>query len=192
MKKLLLFVALFVLAACQNKEKEKQKENEIKELQKQALEIKKNQIDFFINAKPKYFSAKTLDGKTFNSADHKGKNLLILIYDKSYLRKRESYDMVQELNELYHSYNDKIKCIGMIEGYVENQNELDGYMKSSGILFDQIDNTKSQNKPEILNHNLFCSPAKILIDTNGKVIHSSCGGGESNELIQKLDRIKKL
>ncbi|WP_313385797.1 AhpC/TSA family protein [Chishuiella sp.] len=189
-KLLLLVVILLFISSC--KDKKNQQENSLKELQKQALELRKNQIDFFINATPKYFTAKTLNGKLFNSQDYKNKNLVILIYDKSYLRKSESYDMTKELNDIYNSYKNKIKFIGIIEGYVENQNELDEYLKNSGIIFEQIDNTKSQNKPQVLDYNIFCNPAKILINSNGKVIHSSCGGGESRELIQKLDIIKNV
>lgn len=100
--------------------------------------------------------------------------------------------MTKEQNDIYNSYKNKIKFIGIIEGYVENQNELDEYLKNSGIIFEQIDNTKSQNKPQVLDYNIFCNPAKILINSNRKVIHSSCGGGESRELIQKLDSIKNV
>ncbi|WP_417941528.1 peroxiredoxin family protein [Flavobacterium sp. RS13.1] len=187
-KILALFAILLLLISCQNRKE--QEENNLKRLQKQAQELMKNQIDFFMNATPKYFSAETLSGKRFNSQDFKNKNLVVFIYDKSYLKKSDTYDMTKELNEIYNAYKDKIEFIGIIEGYVENQNELDEYLKKSKILFEQIDNTISQDKPEILNYNMYCSPAKILIDPSGKVIHSSCGGGNSYELIQKLESIK--
>ena len=188
MKKLLqLLVILSFIISCQNKSQE---QSDLKELQKQAQEFRKKQIDFFINATPKYFSAKTLDGKLFNSKNYKGKNLLVFIYDKSYLKKSETYDMAKELNEIYSSHKDKVQFIGIIEGYVENENELKKYLNTSKIVFEQIDNTKSQNKPEILNYNMFCSPSKILINRKGKVIYSSCGGGDSDKLTQKLDSIK--
>jgi cytochrome oxidase Cu insertion factor (SCO1/SenC/PrrC family) len=114
----------------------------------------------------------------------------VFIYDKSYLKKSETYDMAKELNEIYSSHKDKVQFIGIIEGYVENENELKKYLNTSKIVFEQIDNTKSQNKPEILNYNMFCSPSKILINRKGKVIYSSCGGGDSDKLTQKLDSIK--
>ena len=189
MKKLLLLLAILpFMISCQDKKE--QQENNLKKLQEEAKELKKNQIDFFMDAIPKYFSATTVDGKLFNSQDFKNKNLVVFIYDKSYLKKSETYDMTKELNEIYISYKNKIKFIGIIEGYVENQKELNEYLKNSKILFEQIDNTKSQSKPKILNYNMYCSPAKILISSSGKVIHSSCGGGNSYELIQKLDSIK--
>lgn len=37
---------------------------------------------------------------------------------------------------------------------------------------------------------MYCSPAKILIDIHGKVIHSSCGGKNSSEITRKLDSIQ--
>ncbi|WP_017496454.1 hypothetical protein [Flavobacterium sp. WG21] len=185
---LALLAILPFLISCQNKKE--QEENNLKELQKQAQELRKNQIDFFMNATPKHFSAKTLSGKLFNSQYFKNKNLVVFIYDKSYLKMSDTYDMTKELNEIYKAYKSKIEFVGIIEGYVENQNELNEYLKNSKILFEQIDNTKSKNKPEILNYNMYCSPAKILINSNGKVIHSFCGGGNSYELIQKLERIK--
>ncbi|WP_406843689.1 peroxiredoxin family protein [Flavobacterium soyae] len=191
MNKILLLLAILpFLISCQNKKE--QKDNNLEKLQKQVQELMKNQIDFFMNGTPKYFSAKTINGKLFNSQDFKNKNLVVFIYDKSYLKKSDTYDMTKELNEIYNSYKDKIKFVGIIEGYVENQNELNEYLKKSKILFEQIDNTKSHDKPEILNYNMYCSPAKILINSNGKVIHSSCGGGNSYELIQKLDSIKNF
>jgi peroxiredoxin len=152
--------------------------------------LKKNQIDFFLNAKPKYFSAKTIKGSVFNSQNYKGKNLVVFIYDKSYLKKSDSYDMAEEFNALYKEYQNDVSFIGIVEGFVENEKELKDYLSHSNVLFEQIDNTKSYDKSEKLNYNIFCSPAKILIDINGKVIHSSCGGGNNTIIAQKLDSIR--
>jgi peroxiredoxin len=188
MKKILaLFVILSVLSCESEKEK---KERIFKEFQKEAKELKKNQIDFFLNAKPKYFSAKTIKGSVFNSQNYKGKNLVVFIYDKSYLKKSDSYDMAEEFNALYKEYQNDVSFIGIVEGFVENEKELKDYLSHSNVLFEQIDNTKSYDKSEKLNYNIFCSPAKILIDINGKVIHSSCGGGNNTIIAQKLDSIK--
>lgn len=188
MKKLLTLLVILSLLSCENKEKHA--ENVLKDFQEQAKEMKKNQIDFFLHAKPKYFSAKTLNGTAFNSQDYKGKNLVVFIYDKSYLKKSESYDMAEEYNTLYTKFKNNVHFIGIIEGFIENEKELKNDISHSNILFEQIDNTKSYNKSEKLNYNMYCSPAKILIDTNGRVIHSSCGGGSSYEITQKLDSIK--
>lgn len=98
-KILVLLTILSCMISCQNKEK--QEENNLKELQKQAQELMKNQIDFFRNATPKYFSATTINGKLFNSQDLKNKNFVVFIYDKSYLKKSDTYDMTKELNEIY-------------------------------------------------------------------------------------------
>jgi peroxiredoxin len=188
MKKILALFLILSILSCES-EKEK-KERILKEFQKEAKELKKNQIDFFLNAKPNYFSAKTINGLVFNSQNYKGKNLVIFVYDKSYLKKSESYDMAEEFNALYTEFKNEAYFIGIVEGFVENEKQLKDYLSQSNILFEQIDNTKSYEKSEKLNYNLFCSPAKILIDTNGKVIHSSCGGKNHSGIVQKLDSIK--
>lgn len=188
MKKILsLFIILSILS-CESKEEKKEKF--LKDFQEQAKEMKKNQIDLFLHAKPKYFSTKTINGTTFNSQNYKGKNLVIFIYDKSYLKKSDTYDMPEEFNTLYKEFKNNADFIGIVEGFIENEKELKDFLNQSNILFEQIDNTKSYDKSEKLNYNIFCSPAKILIDINGKVIHSSCGGGNSAEITQKLDSIK--
>jgi peroxiredoxin len=188
MKKILsLFIILSILS-CESKEEKKEKF--LKDIQEQAKEMKKNQIDLFLHAKPKYFSAKTINGAIFNSQNYKGKNLVIFIYDKSYLKKSDTYDMPEEFNSLYKEFKNNVDFIGIVEGFIENEKELKDYLNQSNILFEQIDNTKSYDKSEKLNYNIFCSPAKILIDINGKVIHSSCGGGNSTEITRKLDSIK--
>ena len=66
------------MISCQDK-KEQQQENNLKNLQEEAKELKKNQIDFFMDAIPKYFSATTVDGKLFNSQDFKNKNLVVFM-----------------------------------------------------------------------------------------------------------------
>ncbi|ASK30665.1 AhpC/TSA family protein [Chryseobacterium sp. T16E-39] len=182
-----LFLLLSVLS-CENKEEKKQRV--FKQFEEEAKALKKNQIDLFINATPKYFSAKTIDGQVFNSQDYKGKNLVIFIYDKSYLKKSESYDMAEEFNALYTEFKNEAYFIGIIEGFIENDKQLKDYISNSNVQFAQIDNTKSYDKSEKLNYNLFCSPAKVLIGSNGKVIHSSCGGGNNAEISHKLDSIK--
>ena len=65
MKKLLILAILPFMISCQDKKE--QQENNLKKLQEEAKELKKSQIDFFMNAIPKYFSATTVDGKLFNS-----------------------------------------------------------------------------------------------------------------------------
>ena len=190
MKKLLLLLTILPLISCQNK-KENQ-ENSLKDLQKEAQEYMKNRIDFFIDAKPKYFTAKTLNGKLFNSQDYTGKNLIIFIYSDKLIQKDEqsSYDLQDDFNDLYKNYNGKVNFIGILEGFVETDKNLEHILKDIHLPFEQIDNTQSYNKENQINYNIYCTPAKILIDINGKVIVSSCGGAVNNELIKKLDSIK--
>ncbi|WP_223559135.1 peroxiredoxin family protein [Chryseobacterium lathyri] len=186
-------LALFIISSILSCEsKEQKKERILKEFEKEAKELQKNQIDFSLNARPRYFSAKTTNGTVFNSQNYKDKNLVVFIYDKSYLKKSESYDMAEEFNTLYTKYKNDAYFIGIVEGFIEDEKELKDYLSHSQVLFEQIDNTKSYSKSEKLNYNLFCSPAKVLIGTNGKVIHSSCGGGNNMMIEQKLDSIRAI
>lgn len=180
----LLFI--WTLGACQKENKG----NTLADFQQEAAEIRKKQINFNLNAIPKDFSATTLSGKIFNSKDFKDKNLIIFIYPKSYFTKTDSYDLATELNDIYTKYNNKASFIGIIEGNIENNQELTNALKKSRIQFDQIDNTQSLDKSSQISYNTFCYPAKILINREGKVIHSSCGGGSNEALINKLDSIQ--
>ncbi|AZB17346.1 AhpC/TSA family protein [Chryseobacterium indologenes] len=189
MKKILLFLSFSLLAiSCHNK-KEESSANKIDAMRKEWL---KNRLDFFSGATPAYFSAKTIDGKTFNSKDFKGKNLMIFIYSKTFLKKdpQASYNMPDDCNGLYTSYKDNVGFIGILEGMIDREKDLQPILKDDLFEFDQIDNTKSPHKQEHLKYNIYCTPAKILIDSRGKVIHSSCGGAADEELIRKLDSIK--
>lgn len=188
MKNIVAVSVILLMLSCESKEAKK--ERIFKEFQEEAKAMKKNQIDLFVGAKPIPFSAKTISRTSFNSRDYQGKNLVIFIYDKSYLKKSESYDMTEEFNALYNKYNKEAHFIGIVEGFVENEKEFKDYLAHSNVLFEQIDNTKSYNKSEKLNYNVFCNPAKVLIGIDGKVLHSSCGGGNISAIAQKLDSIK--
>ena len=106
----LLSIFIWTLSACQKDNKE----NNLADFQKEAAEIRKKQINFDLNATPKYFSAKTLRGTTFNSKDFEGKNLMLFIYPKSYLTKSDSYDMPTELNDIYNQYKTKWTLLGLL------------------------------------------------------------------------------
>lgn len=97
---------------------------------------------------------------------------------------------MDDFNSLFTGYKDHVGFIGILEGLEENNKELQQILKDTNFQFDQIDNTKSPNKQEQLKYNIYCTPAKILINSNGKVIHLSCGGATDEELIRKLDSIK--
>jgi len=188
MKQLLLLFTLFFMVSCEDKKSPEKKDLKT-ELQTMSEKFKQNQIDLQLNATPKYFSAKTISGKQFNSEDYKGKNLVILVYDNSYLKKSDTYDLSEEFNKIYNSYKDKVLFIGIIEGFTDSEAELQKSVKESKILFDQIDNTISTNQEEKIIHNISCDPAKIVIDQSGKVILSSCGGKNSSDLISILEKL---
>lgn len=191
MKNIVLILSLVsLLTSCQDKKSIE--ENNLIEIQAQSKEYLKNRIDFFQDATPKYFSAQTISGKKFSSEDFKGKNLVIFIYDETFLKKREtsSYDMQDDFNTLYVNYKDNVNFIGILQGFLESEQDLEHILKDVHFKFDQIDNTESYNKEKKIKYNIFCTPAKILIDVCGKINISSCGGAVNDELIRKLDSIK--
>lgn len=191
MKKILFFLTLSLLTDCQSKKEESSTAEDLKEMRKEWM---KNRLDLFLGATPHYFSAKTIGGHSFHSKDYSGKNLMIFIYSKTFLKKdpQASYNMVDDFNGLFTDYKDHVGFIGILEGLEENNKELQQILKDTNFQFDQIDNTKSPNKQEQLKYNIYCTPAKILINSKGKVIHSSCGGATDEELIRKLDSIKNI
>lgn len=189
MKKLLLLFTVLSLFACKEKKEATTTEN----INKIREEWKKNRLDLFIGATPQSFSAKTMSGHQFNSTDYKGKNLLIFIYSKKSLERNPnlSYNMTDDLNRLFSEYKDQAGFIGILEGLEDDKTAYEKALKDAGnIQFEQIDNTKSPQRQEQIKYNTFCTPARILINSNGKVIHSNCGGATDQELIRKLDSIK--
>lgn len=189
MKKLLLLFILFSLSACKEKKETTTAEN----IDKMREEWKKNRLDFFVGSTPQPFSAKTMNGHQFNSKDYNGKNLLIFIYGKKSLERDHnlSYNMTDDLNRLFNEYKDQTGFIGILEGLEDDKTVYEKALKDTGnIQFEQIDNTKSPQRQEQIKYNIFCTPARILINSNGKVIHSSCGGATDQELMRKLDSIK--
>lgn len=151
---------------------------------------KKANVDLLMGSTPEEFSAKTTDGKTFISKTNKGKFWVIFMYENSYLTKSESYDMMAELNETHKLFGDKIEMIGIANGFSDDEAALQKQFKAAKFSFPQIDNTEGPNKEKQLNDNVFCTPAKILIDPNGKVIYNGCGG-HSDALNLKLDSLIK-
>lgn len=188
MKHILLLFTLLFMISCSDKKNQENKELK-KDLQAMSKEFNNDKVDLQLNATPKYFTAQTINGKLFNSEDYKGKDLVIFIYDNSYLQKSENYDMTEELNTVYDKYKDKVQFIGIIEGFSDNEAELQNIIKNSKIAFDQINNTISPNKEEQVIHNISCDPAKIVVDKSGKVILSSCGGKNTSDLTTILDKI---
>ncbi|WP_313215162.1 redoxin domain-containing protein [Soonwooa sp.] len=185
MKKLLLLSLIFPFAfSCQKKE-----EPDI-ERTKELIEYRKKLITLEPEQRLKYFSATTISGKTFNTKDYLGKTLVIIVYTKSYLQKSDTYNMPEEVNRVYEATKDKANFIGILEDHDNDQKALHQKMKNSEILFDQIDNTQSTEKQSQILFGSFCYPLKTVIDKNGKIVYSKCGGhGEENliEAINSLD-----
>lgn len=185
MKKLLLLTLILPFPfSCQKKE-----EPDI-DRTKELAEYRKKLITLEPEQKLKDFSAKTISGKTFNTKDYLGKTLVIIVYRKDYLQKSDTYDMPAEMNRVYEATKDKANFIGILEDHDDDQKALHQKMKNSGILFDQIDNTQSTEKQKQILLGSFCYPLKTVIDKDGKIVYSKCGGhGEENliEAINSLD-----
>jgi len=151
----------------------------------------KADIDLSIGRKPKDFSAKTIDGKTFNSTENKGKLWLIFVYDRDYLTKTETYDLVADVKQAHIKYGDKIAMLGIVSGFSDDEPSLRKLLTAANIPFRQIDNTEGPGKEVQLKDNVICTPARILIGTDGKVIYNKCGGN-LDMLEYKLDSLIKL
>ncbi|WP_449386852.1 TlpA family protein disulfide reductase [Chryseobacterium lineare] len=179
---LLLFAGILLVLNCKGQDKE--------ERSKQFIAAHKADIDFNIGSSPKYFSAKTIDGSIFNSEVNKGKYWVIFVYQIDDLKNSENYDMVAELNETYQRFGNKFQMIGIAEGFSENEQETQKLFKESKLRFKQIDNTEGVNKEIKLKENVVCTPAKILIGPDGKVILNGCGG-KTKSLDDELERLIK-
>ncbi|RZL37689.1 MAG: AhpC/TSA family protein [Pedobacter sp.] len=139
---------------------------------------------------PDTFEAKTTNGKTFNSAENKGKYWAVFVYDKSYLTKSDSYDMVAELKETIKKFGDKVPMLVIVNGFSDDEPKLKKMIADADISISQIDNTEGPEKDKPLDDNVFCTPAKILIDPSGKVVYNGCGG-KTNTFDLKLDSLVK-
>jgi hypothetical protein len=98
--------------------------------------------------------------------------------------------MVTELNETYQRFGNKFPMIGIAKGFFEDEQETQKLFKESKLRFKQIDNTKGVNKEIKLKKNVVCTPAKILIGSDGKVILNGCGG-KTKSLDDELERLIK-
>lgn len=150
----------------------------------------KAKIDLLEGATPGEFSAKTTDGSTFNSKDNKGKYWVVFVYDSGSIAKTETYDLVAELNKTHQLFGDKIPMIGLVNGFSDDEPALQKLFAGAKFSFKQIDNTEGPNKEKPLDDNVFCTPAKILIDPSGKVIYNGCGG-KTQTFDYKLDSLVK-
>ncbi|RZL19389.1 MAG: hypothetical protein EOO96_26085, partial [Pedobacter sp.] len=136
MKRIFLIMgSLFVLtmSACSQANKDEKKEIEM---------VKpKITLNLLEGDKPKDFTAKTTDGSTFNSAENKGKYWAVFVYDKSYLVKSDSYDMVAELKETIKNFGDKIPMLVIVKGFSDDEPALKTMIANAKISIKQIDNT---------------------------------------------------
>ena len=176
MKKLSIFISFFCLISCLKKGNDKE-QNIIKSIA---------DINFDKGVTPK-FTAHTINKGLFNSKDLKGKNVVLVVN-----RVDQEGHMAEDFNALVKKFKDKnVDFILIIDGDLESENKIENIINlyDSTTIF--IDNRKVEfsNNPQV-NYTIYCWPAKILMDKEGKVIYSSCGGyGFSDEYEYKLDSL---
>ena len=181
---ILIFAVLaLVFTACNSATKEQTMEEKL-------AVYNKSKIDLLEGATPAEFSVKTTDGSSFNSKENKGKYWVLFVYDSGSIPKTETYDLAAELNKTHQLFGDKIPMVGLINGFSDDEPALQKLIAAAKFSFKQIDNTEGPNKEKPLNDNVFCTPAKILIDPNGKVIYNGCGG-KTKTFDDKLDSLVK-
>lgn len=191
MKKFILgSIMLLALIGCSGKSQEKDQAENMKEM----IAANKADIDLLLGASPKEFSAKTVDGSIFDSAEHNGKYWVIFVYQNSYLKKSESYDLVSELNAMHQKYGNQFPMIGIVNGFSDDAAAMTKSITEAKFNFKQIDNTQGPEKDEVIKENVYCTPAKILIDPTGKVVYNGCGGKTETFaiLLDSLVKLKKL
>ncbi|WP_316807897.1 hypothetical protein [Pedobacter agri] len=173
MKKLtLLSLMIIALFGCDGESQEKIKNEEMKEV----VIADKTAIDLLLGDSPKDFSVKTADGSLFKSADNKGKYWVIFVYQNSYLKKSDSYDLVAELNATHQKFGKHFPMIGIVNGFSDDAAAMTKSIIEAKFNFQQIDNTQGPEKDQVINENVYCTPAKILINPEGKVVYNACGG----------------
>jgi len=179
MKKLIFFgCSLLILFGCTGKSQEKM----------ETVAAQTEKIDLNIGSMPKNFSAKTFDGSTFSSKDFEGKYWVIFVFEKNYLTKSETYDMVAELNETHQKFGAKIPMVGLLNGFEDDQAGLKILVEQAKFKFKLVNNTQSPDKELAVDDNIICTPAKIIIDPSGKVLYNGCGG-KTQTIDLKLDSI---
>ena len=191
MKKfIMLSLLLIALFGCNGESQEKTKEEKMKEI----IAANKADVDLLMGSTPKEFSAKTVDGSLFKSSENKGKYWIIFVYQNSYLKKSESYDLVAELNATYQKYGSQFPMIGIVNGFSDDPAKMTKSITEAKFIFTQIDNTQGPEKEEEVNENVYCTPAKILINPAGKVVYNGCGGKTKtfDVLLDSLVRTKKM
>lgn len=184
MKKIFLIAGsllVFSIVACSQAKQDKKEPETTKP--KIVLNLLQGEI-------PKDFTVSTTNGKTFNSAENKGKYWAVFVYDKSYLTKSDSYDMVAELKETITKFGEKVPMLVIVNGFSDDEVKLKKLMADANISISQIDNTEGPEKEKPLDDNVFCTPAKILIDPSGKVVYNGCGGKTEKFDLMLTDLIK--
>lgn len=185
MKSIFMGLLLLFCLGCNNDSKEEQAEAKVKE----GLAQNQSDIDLLQGSTPKSFSVKAMDGKVYQSAENKGKFWVIYIYNNADLAAKNSGSTVKEIKQLHEQFGDKIPMLGIVNGFNDDNQALKNLFAAAHLPFEHIDNTEGPNKTAPIKDNVFCTPASILINPEGKVVYNGCGSGfgtlsaELNQLV---------
>ncbi|MDQ1143143.1 hypothetical protein [Pedobacter agri] len=84
--------------------------------------------------------------------------------------------------------------IGIGNGFSDDTAAMTKSILEAKFNFKQIDNTHGPEKDEVINENVYCTPAKILINPEGKVVYNGCGGKTEtfDALLDSLVRTNRM
>lgn len=183
-----MFSALLLLfcLACNNGSKEGLNEAKGKD----AMVQNQSDIDLLQGSSPKAFAVEAMDGKLYQSAENKGKFWVIYIYDNADLAAKKSGSTVKDIKELHEQFGNKVPMLGIVNGFNDDDQLLKDLFATAHLPFPHIDNTEGPHKIAPIKDNVFCTPASILINPEGKVIYNGCGSGLGT-LSAKLGQLMK-
>jgi hypothetical protein len=156
------------------------------EIKKETKDTSMKKVDFNRGSIPAGFALETINSTVFDSKEMLGKYWVIYAYDNSYLKNEK---VVEELKSTYLKYSHKFKFLGIISGFAEDDEELEKMISHAAFDFPQINNTVSDSRTEILKDNIDCTPAKIIIDPDGRVMYNGCGAHVKAAIEFRLDSI---
>jgi peroxiredoxin len=127
------------------------------------------------------WSLTSLEGKTINLADLKGKLVLIDFFYKSCHPCMLALPGLQRLNEKYDE--DGLLVIGINPFDTKEEDGIDEFLKKRGITYTVL--LSDRSVPE--DYHVSGYPTMYLIGRDGRIIHTQVGYGESTE--EELEKV---
>lgn len=133
-----------------------------------------------IGDKAPVFSLESLDGKTFNLADHKGSPVLLRFFltDCTYCRADTPV-----FNDFYTRYRDKGLQVLYIDSLGIDRKVLETFARELGILFPVA---PDKGGAVSAGYNVRALPQTIVLDPDHKIIAAILGGVSEAELARLL------